>query len=260
LLCMGQGLRAQSWTVVHASPKVKSVATGKALAAGDRLEASAQVNLGDAAGRVVVWDEKEGILLLGAQKVGEKQWKTSGKAAELKQVLPAITVYPEHITSLAALQQHFHGRKYLLLGKSWLVADAPFRVGGDTVLFYKYERIATDVEVSRKVERRGDSLLLEPRFILDMNGQAVPASDARNFQLYWLDMKTKGYSQLARFEFVFADEAMLEKEVGMLLGLVGAARGASAGKEDMVGQFLTAAYGSVDGHNLRVWMAQRFGE
>jgi hypothetical protein len=249
--------QAQNFVVIHTTSQAKELTTGKKLELGQSLSETEKINLGDRYGRVVLWNKEKGVKLLIAKELEGNKWKTAGTLDELNQPLPTkpLMSYREHFASMADLATHFSGRKYLILGKTWLVADAPYHITGDTVLFFKYERPKADIEVNRKVERRGDSLLLDPKFILDMNGTPVPADDARNFQLYWLDKKTKGYQELARFDFVFVEEEVLRKEVGVLIVQL------LTVKSDIrptVEQFLIAAYGIPDDHNLDEWLRRYF--
>ena len=83
-----------------------------------------------------------------------------------------------------------------------------------------------------------------------MNGRPIPPDDARGFELYWLDLKTKGYKKLAAFEFVFVDEASIAREIKLLLSEIAKTDMDPSNRIGLVRQFLSAAYGDPDLHNL----------
>lgn len=262
LASLSLGLQAQPLTVIHAAPPCKWAGTGKALECGQQFSSTDKLDLGGKQGKVVVWSEKDGLQLLAAQKLASNSWKTTGTAKDLLQPSPsqAGATYQEGFAGLEDLVAHFAGRNYLILDKTWLLAAPSFHLDGDTVLFFKFDSPKANIQVSRKVEHNGrDSLFLDPQFILDMNGRPVPADDATGFRLYWLDLKTKGYKELAKFEFVFGDTATLTQEVGVLLSQLAAPEYAGR-RQAIVAQFLTLAHGSPDPHNLTQWLAQRFPE
>lgn len=252
---------AQTYTVLHATPKCKLLDTGTPIESGQVLKVTDMVDLGSRYGQVIVWGGPLNLKSLRAVEKPGNKWVTVGTIMDLKSapVAGKPEAYKEHFASMADLITHFEGRRYLLMDKSWLIADPGFRLKGDTVLFYKFESPRANVQVNRKVEHRHDSLLLEPRFILDMNGKPVPPDDATNFELYWLDLKTKGYKKMARFNFIFVDPKVLVDEVGRLVKLVQAAdKEADVRKE--VSRFLLEAYGIPDPHNFNQWMTEHFPE
>ena len=252
--CFLGSLQAQTYTVVHISGQCSNFDTGKSLSIGETLQPSATVDLGSVSGRMVLWEKKEGLILLAPRKTEQGKALTHGKFAELKQPLPTPREDKESFGSMEDLQKHFDGRRYLILDHSWLIPEPAFRLTGDTILFYKFQRPKANAQVNRKVEHRGDSLQLSAKLILDMNGKPVPADDANSFELFWMDLKTKGYKKLARFEFVFVDEAQVAKEVGLLLSEVKKLDMDPSMQMSLVRQYLAAAYGDPDLHNLRQWL------
>lgn len=254
-------LRAQTYTVLHATSNCQLVSSGAAVLPGQVLNATDVVDLGTRHGLIVVWGGPLNLKSLRSVEQPGNKWRTTGTIMDLK-ALPIAAKpesYQEHFSNMDELIRLFDRRRYLLLDKSWLIADPGFRLKGDTVLFYKYDSPRANIQVSRKVEHRHDSLLLEPRYILDMNGKPVAPDDATNFELYWLDLKTKGYKQLARFNYVFVKEQVLLDEVGRLVKLVQTADNeADVHKEVM--RFLVETYGIPDPHNYRRWMGQHFPE
>lgn len=257
--CLGIS-HAQDYKVVYKTAQCKRLDTGKALALGETLKAGDKVELGKASGKLILWNKATGLTMMASRKLESGKWQTSGPVGELQQALPAVATHSEQIASMEDLQAHFAGRNYLILEKTWLLAAPQFTLDGDTVLFYKFECPLANLQVNRKVEHSGDSLLLTPELILDMNGKPVPANDASGFQLHWLDLKTKGYKQLARFEFVFPDEVALTAEVSALLSALQADGVDKQAILPTVHQFLVASYGDPDLHNLKNWLASRFPE
>ncbi|MFN8398097.1 MAG: hypothetical protein U0176_26010 [Bacteroidia bacterium] len=250
---------AQTYTVLHATGRCKLIDSGAPIEAGQVLKATDMIDLGNRYGHIVVWGGPLNLKSLRAVEKPGNNWKIAGTILDLKAapIVAKPEAYKEHFGSMTDLIAHFDGRRYLLLDKSWLIADPGFRLKGDTVLFYKFESPLANIQVNRKVEHRHDSLLLEPKFILDMNGKPVPPDDATNFELYWLDLKTKGYKKMARFNFIFVDEKVLLDEVGRLVKLVQSAdKEADVRKE--VTRFLIETYGVPDPHNFQKWMGQHF--
>ncbi|MBL0015587.1 MAG: hypothetical protein IPP17_03890 [Bacteroidetes bacterium] len=242
--------QAQTYTVIHGSSNCKRLPSSAVLKLGDVISATEKVDLGNASGQMVLWEKAEGLVVLNAKKQASGKSQTIGSITELKHALPSRVDYQEQFATMEGLQKHFEGRRYLILGKTWLLAAPGFNLEGDTLLFYKFESPKANLQVNRKVEHHGDSLLLTPKLILDMNGRPIPPDDARGFELYWLDLKTKGYKKLAAFEFVFVDEASIAREIKLLLSEIAKTDMDPSNRIGLVRQFLSAAYGDPDLHNL----------
>lgn len=251
---------AESLTVLYATAGTTAGLKKSNLSTGDALPPTDEIHFTDRFGKLALWSQSEGLLLLTPKEQPDGKWKTSGTLAELKQPLPEVRTYEASFSNMEGLKQHFKDRRYLLLDRSWLLATPPFDLSGDTLLFIKYERPKANMQVSRKLEHHGDSLLLDPKFILDMNGVPVPMDDAEHFQLYWLDLKTRGYLELVRFEFVFVEEATLVSEVSNLLTQLKRSKMPRGDQAVILQQFLTAVHGTPDPHNFKLWMAQHFPE
>lgn len=247
-------VQAQTYTVIHPSANCKKIPSGLPLKAGDAVSAAEKIDLGDASGRMVLWEKKAGLISIAAQKSASGKFLTSGTVSTLQQALPVTVDHNANFGTMSDLQRHFEGRRYLILGKTWLLAAPEFNLEGDTLLFYKFESPKANLQVNRKVAHSGDSLLLTPKLILDMNGRPIPADDASGFELYWLDLKTKGYKKLAAFEFVFVDEGEVAKEIKLLLSEIAKTDMDPSNRIGLVRQFLSAAYGEPDVHNVMAFL------
>jgi hypothetical protein len=251
-------LQAQKLTVVYCTPGCRHVEDGKVISIGDMVSDTETLSVDSQLGRIVLWDRTQGLHLLTAKSLDQKKWKTMGTMSELDTTISVPTGYQERFQSMDEVIAHFKDRRYLLLERSWLISSPPYNLKGDTLLFIRYERPKTNIQVTRKLESRGDSLLLDPKFILDMNGRRVPPDDANHFRLCWIDKKTLDYKELTPFEFIFADQATLQGEVGFLIDLMAKAGSARTEIEATVYQYLNAIHGCPDPHNMNHWLQQHF--
>jgi hypothetical protein len=250
--------QAQKLTVVYCTPGCRHVEDGKAISVGDTVSNTETLSVDSQLGRMVLWDRNQGLHLLTAKPLEQKKWKTMGTMSELDTTISVPAGYEERFQSMDEVIAHFKDRRYLLMERSWLIAMPPYDLKGDTLLFIRYDRPKTNIQVTRKLESRGDSLLLDPRFILDMNGRRVPPDDANHFRLCWIDKNTKNYKELTPFEFVFVDQATLHKEVGFLIDLMAKAGSAQTEVEATVYRYLNAIYGCPDLHNMNHWLEKHF--
>jgi hypothetical protein len=246
-------------TVVHVAGKASLTEDNKALALGQSLNATDPITFERGSRGMVVWHPTTGLSYLQPQEsVAGADAQLTGPAASFVTPIVAPSHPPrlEHFASTAQLKPHFQGRKYLLLGKSWLIADPGFPLAGDTLLMVKFRNLSANVQASRRLEYSHDTLLLDPKLILDMNGKPVDAALASDFRLWWYHKPTNTYDEITYLQFIFADEAQLKSEIQVLLAQM---QGEPAPAQDAAVRLLIeACYGEPDAHNYKAWTDQYF--
>ncbi len=250
---------APQMTVVHVAGQVSLTADSKPLAVGQSLGGTDVIAFARDSKGVVVWQPATGLVYLKPKEaLAGADAQLTGAAASFVTPMVAPTHPPrlEHFASTAQLKPHFQGRKYLLLGKSWLIADPSFPLAGDTLLMVKFRNLSANVQVSRRLEYSRDTLLLDPKLILDMNGKPVDAALASDFRLWWYHKPTNTYDEITYLQFVFADEAQLKSEIQVLLAQM---QDQPATVQDAAVRLLIeTCYGEPDAHNYKAWTDRYF--
>ena len=255
------GLSAQAVKILFAPANMRSAESGKILVADDNLLAEEKITMPNYDASLIVWDELDGLCELKARQVSGKKWKISGTVGELNQPITALTLpyVNDKFGNLSDLKTHFEGRNFLILGKSWLIAqENGFRVNGDTVIFVHYRDAYDHLQVSRKLEFASDTLLLYPELILDNNGAQVKAENTSNFELLAIDRNSHDLQPICSFNLQLPNNEQLAKEVGLLLDKLAAKNMPAEEMKIWIYTFLKAAYGEADRHNFEEWLLQNF--
>ncbi len=246
-------------TVLHVAGTVRTVADSKPIHVGQQLASSDVITFVGENSSFVGWQPSIG--LISVAPAPSRQGGKPKMTDELFDLTSSVKILShstrlqqfDHVSQLAA---HFQGRKYPLLGRSWIVSKPPFKVKGDTVLLLKFRNIAENFQVSHKLHFSGDTLLLDPASFLDENGTPVNAKNVSDFRLWWYDKATKTYAEIAYFEFVLWDQAQVRSEIDRLLGFL---QGQSqTEKQRDVKLFAYWCYGELDEHAYLEWMQRNY--
>jgi hypothetical protein len=264
-LCIGLPAHAQTprtpqpMTILHVTGKADLAATGKPLATHQLIAHMDKISFGDAQAKVVVWEPASGLLVLQPKPAAANSMVTlSGTALGFAKPLtqPTHSGRVERFTAIPQLATHFQGRKYLLLGRSWLLAPPQLQGKSDTVVIVKYRNLTENYQFGRKLPCSGDTLYLDPATLFDMNGQVADPAQLSDFTLWWIQKSTNASKMLASFDLILADEPRLHDEVLLLLGLMQGKEPAE--KLAAVSTLMEAGWGEPDAHNFEVWMALHF--
>ena len=268
-LMMGWGfitkLKAQlaaEIVVLHVQGQVNLADRPEKLQAGQKISSTAKLSFENYRGQVIAWDLKDGLVELRPIMEGGKE-KPTGLKGSWPNFAQAIQIASprqriEKFSNVNQLKSNFEGRKYLILEKSWLIAEPKFKLDGDTLLIVKYHNDIDNFEGSSKLTFRGDSLFFDRGSILSLNGEPVDPQKVNGYTIWWLCKSTRKFKEISFCEFIFADEKQLEDEVGQLLAGLNEMK--AADKLNTVRKFMLLAYGEPDEYNFRWWMARHFPE
>ncbi len=247
-------------TVVHTSSGVRTVTGNKPLEVGQLLAPTDKLVFFDFAQRVVLWDPAGRLVGLEPQSSSHDAKALTGTVTSFEHAIPEPNhpARKEHFSSFAQLAAQFQGRKYLLLGRSWLIADAPMKLDGDTIMLIKFTHTIRDYQLPCKLEFSGDSLIFDLPAILKLNDEAIDPAQTTDYRLIWCHKPTKNLKEMASFQFVWADEAQLRLEIALLLKRMDGRR--PADRRMAVRRLIDYGWGEPDEHVYLAWIHRNFPE
>ena len=247
-------------TVVHVSGGVRTVGGGKPLVLGQLIAPTDKIMFLDGLQRVVLWDPAGRLVGLEPPAGTQDAKALTGTVASFEHAIPEPShpARKEHFSSFAQLAAQFQGRKYLLLGRSWLIADAPMRLDADTIMLIKFTHAIRDYQLPCKLEYHGDSLIFDLPAILKLNGEAIDPAQTTDYRLIWCHKPTKYLKEMASFQFVWADEEQLRLEISRLLKLMDGRR--PADRRMAVRRLIDYGWGEPDEHVYLAWIHKYFPE
>lgn len=247
-------------TVVHTSSGVRTLAGNKPLTIGQLLAPTDKLVFIDFAQRVVLWDPAGRLVGLEPQSGSHDAKALTGTVTSFEHAIPEPShpARKEHFSSFAQLATQFQGRKYLLIGRSWLIADAPMRLDGDTIMLIKFTHTIRDYQLPCKLEFSGDSLIFDLPAILKLNDEAIDPAQTTDYRLIWCHKPTKYLKEMASFQFVWADEEQLRLEIALLLKRMDGRR--PADRRMAVRRLIDYGWGEPDEHIYLAWIHQNFPE
>jgi hypothetical protein len=260
-LTLGLAWRMQAQLVVVLHTSKGATFNAKALTVGQKLNPTDKLNLADKDAVVVGWQENVGLVMLQPKVLPDKKLQNAGTVAEFQAPVVGATPSVEvgRMRNLEDLKQHFNQRNYLILGKTWLLTEPKSAItSADTMLFFKFDDTRNQTMLSRKLDRKADTIMIDPASFLIVNGMAIKKEDARNYRVFWICPKNKKFGEVCAFKMALPDEAPVKQEVQALLGLQGSSTLSTKDLLTRVENFLGAAYGVPDRHNLVAWLKQQF--
>jgi hypothetical protein len=259
MICQSWAQGPNKMSVLHVSGNVKTAHNKTALKLGQTIARADIITFAGVSDKVIVWNDATGLTCLHPKETAAKNpAELTAAASSFETALPAMPARGriERFSNTQQLARHFQARKYLLLGKSWLIAEPNFPLKGDSVLIVKYRNIADNYQESRKFETSNDTLWLNPKTLLEVEGAMADPSKVSDYRLWWYHKPTRTYKELTYFELVVADEAQLQQEIQQLLTSM--KDRPTAEKAKAVRQLVEGGWGEPDPHNYQLWMKQHF--
>jgi hypothetical protein len=245
-------------TALHVTGQARLTQANKPIASGQKFKNTDAISFGDRHSKVIAWHPTRGLLSFHPQAEASPKAGLQGPAASFGNAATPLNhaARLEHFSTTMGLKPHFQGRKYLVLGKSWLIADPAFKPEGDTLILLKYRNIKQNFQTGHRIEFKGDSLQIDPKSMLDLNGKLLDARELSDYRLWWYSLSNKKSGEITYLEFVFADEAQVEEEVKLLCRLMQDKPGPA--QVQWARLFVEIAFGEADAHNYDRWMAAHF--
>jgi hypothetical protein len=151
------------------------------------------------------------------------------------------------------LSRNFSG-KYVVLDKQRIELDeTTFPMDKDHFFFLRY--IYKGEEINKKLGFSGDTLIIDKKSLLTIDGNSIPSADNTSIKLFY----RKGTESvfISDFDLIFPDMKQLKKEIAVILGEIKA----KPVKEKVgeIDSYISEFYGKVQLENLNEWLASNFG-
>jgi len=156
------------------------------------------------------------------------------------------------ILNNADLGSVFSG-KYVILERQGITLDKnAFPMDNNNFFFLRYTYKGETI--NKKLPFSGDTLLIEKKSLLTVDGNPIPGADNTKIKLYY--RKGNESILISEFDLIFPDMKQLEKEVGIILNEM---KGKTADEKiNETGAFIGEFYGKTDRDCLANWLASRF--
>lgn len=157
------------------------------------------------------------------------------------------------LINLIDIQNHFAG-KYVVLEKLKIeINKSNFPMDNDHFFYLSYTYKGE--EINKKLEYAGDTLILDKKSLLTVDGNPIPSPDNTKIRLFY--RKGSESLRISEFDLIFPDNIQLKSEVGIILDEI-----KEKPLKEKVGEiegYITQYYGKIYRDNLTTWLGDTFG-
>ena len=126
---------------------------------------------------------------------------------------------PGKFLNYLSLTRFLKGRRYLILGgrSEIQVGEKEFPMNEDHFFYIQYDWVGDTLPVNKKLDFRGDTLIIDKAEFLKVSGQPIPFKDAKNFKLFYYDLEKTESLFINKMDLIFVDEGALKSEIQTII-------------------------------------------
>jgi len=252
----------EPWYVMYVEGTIKLKSSGEILKSGSQITIGEKLVFETPEAFADVLTFSEGRKVLRMPKPEDKNKPTSEVVIFVKNILApsekTMGSRGEALNNIPDIQNHFGRETYLILGGTTQVKINPYALPmSDTFFFY----VRYDYEgesIIKKLDFRGDTLILSKSTLFMIDNKTVDAALAKNLHLYYYNAKKEKSLPIALFSPIFPEDNKLKEELDVMVSLL--KKGGSPNKEIIkeAKTFLNQRYGHFYEENFSNWFCKHF--
>lgn len=246
-LSFSTGKKDDKYKVIKVNGTIVVKSSGKSLTQGDEFAPATALDFKTPDSKATVISPDKGRFILTDNR-------GNGKKSNLIPAMNNVSSRSGAILNLIDLKNQFSG-KYVILDQ------LEVRIGKDAYpmnegRFFYIEYIYKGETIAKKLNHRGDTLVIDEAELLKVDGNPIEAPDSPEMTLKYRIEETNESMTISTFTPVFPDNASLKSEVQIIMEAVKSK--SSADKADEVASYLNDFYGKPDKNNVKEWLIKEF--
>jgi hypothetical protein len=260
LLCLfalgwGAQVTAQNLSVIAVRGAVKSKKIGKTIRTGDLLPPDDALTFRDASDMLsLVSAEGQRLTVVYPAKRFKKS-KVNFDLASLVQNAPAGLVPQEPVFKTPEeAKLYFSQRPFLFLGQETRIKMPKGLFPQSRALFFYMNYDYKNDNIDKKIEYKGDTMVLAKRALFKIDGKEVDGKFAENFSFYYYNQPKTKHTFLGKMTPYFPVDERLKEETDILVKILETKNATGTAIYQEVAGFMLSHYGTVVGSDFLEWM------
>lgn len=258
LILAGQTF-GQNLYVIAARGNVKSKKTGKNLRSGDIIPTDDILTFRDQTDLLSLMTE-EGARFVVAYPLKRFKKKKAEYPLDLVRTQGAPATYPADPSffSNAEAKAFFSTRPFVFLGP-----ETRFRMNKKVfpmsrALFFYMNYDFKEDNIDKKIDYRGDTVILAKRALFKIDGKEVDGKYAENFQFYYYNQPKNQHTFLGKMQPYFPVDERLKEETDVLVNRLTLRQATPETIVKELAGFMQQHYGNVWGSDLTQWVKEQY--
>jgi len=253
-------VNAQVFHVVKVQGNITNLNTGKAIKAGDMVQAKDRIAFESVSASMVAIDDNRAKFMIKMPKTDNVD-KTSlivlvsqaTMAVKSRNAFKTRAFNPEQ-KEVVDLKQYFGSDRFSIIGNQVNVtlSEQMYPLSPDKFIVFHYN--IKDKPVSKKLGFDQQTIKIEADKLKEVKGETITTDEIEGVMVYQYEMPSKNYQEITSFNLLFVDDAALTAEFNTIIPILRTQKMDDKGIKEYLVDYYVDFYGVTDSKALSAFI------